>query len=519
MAPPALPPVDKIDPERAWQPWQPSAADPWNVKWAGHLYRRAAFGANLSELRRAVAAGPAATIDLLLKGEPTAAGFYAGLTEIARGIKEVSQLRGWWVYCMLNSGHPLLEKLTLFWHNHFATSVAKVTSVPLMYKQNVLLREHALGKFGPFLQAMSKDPAMLAWLDSNSNIKGRANENYARELMELFSLGVGNYTEKDIREAARAFTGWGTNGDTYEFNPYFHDTGTKTVLGQTGNFNGDDVVRIVLKRPVAARFLVRKLYRDFLSEQQDPPDALIEPLADSFRKSDYDIAHLMRTMLSSRHFFSDYAFRQRIKGPVEYVLGAVRAVYHKYPEKDPNYRDMPVQVLVSRIDAMGQPLFAPPNVKGWRGGEAWLTTSTMLARQNFAQAVAMGTLWPKQIAQAPRGTAAQLALADAQLAEAAAQAQEAKKPPKKPVPPAKPEEDAPAKAFDSARVLQEEKVTKPEDVVRVLLDVYLPGGVSPSAHAKLVAFVTQGNPAGPALERRAREAVQAILGMPEAQLA
>jgi uncharacterized protein (DUF1800 family) len=378
-----------------------------------------------------------------------------------------------------------------------------------MYKQNTLLRQHALGKFEPFLQAMSKDPAMLAWLDSNSNIKGRPNENYARELMELFSLGVGNYTEKDIREAARAFTGWGTNGDDYEFNPYFHDNGIKTVLGQTGNFNGDDIVRIVLKRPVAARFLVRKLYRDFVSEQQVPPDSLIEPLADSFRKSDYDIAQLMRTMLSSRHFFSDYAFRQRIKSPVEYVLGSVRAVYPDHKKGDPNRGDLPPRLLVSRIDAMGQPLFAPPNVKGWRGGEAWLTTSTMLARQNFAQSVAMGTLWPRKIAMAPRSTAAARA--------EAAQAQQAKKP--QPMPPTKPPEKPPAEAFDPARVLQEEKVTKPEDVVRVLLDVYLPGGVSPSARAKLVAFVARGNPTGADLKRRAREAVQAILGMPESQLA
>ncbi|HZY84764.1 MAG TPA: DUF1800 domain-containing protein [Gemmataceae bacterium] len=519
MAPPALPPVDKIDPARAWQPWQPSAADPWGPKWAGHLYRRAAFGGNLTELRRAVAAGHTATIDLLMKGEPKAAGLYPSLTQWGREFsKEIGNLRGWWVYFMLNGGHPLRERMTLFWHNHFATSVAKVTSVPLMYKQNVLLRQHALGKFEPFLQAMSKDPAMLRWLDSNSNIKGRANENYAREVMELFSLGVhSGYTEKDIREAARAFTGWGTNGDDYEFNAYFHDTGTKTILGRTGNFNGEDIVRIVLQRPVTARFLVRKLYRNFLSEQHDPPDALIEPLADSFRKSDYDVAQLMRTMLSSRHFFSDYAFRQRIKSPVEYVLGSVRAVYRAYPEKDPNYSKLPIPMLVSRIDAMGQPLFAPPNVKGWRGAEAWLTTSTLLARQNFAQAVAMGTLWPRQPAQAPLSTrAAQVALAEAE----AQRAQDAKKPkPKAPAPPTKPEEDPPAKAFDPARVIGEEKVTKPEEVVRLLLDVYLPGGVSPAAQTKLIAFVAKGNPAGRDLERRAREAVQAILGMPESQLA
>src|SRR5581483_3050586 len=191
----------------------------------------------------------------------------------------------------------------------FATSIAKVRSPALMFRQNCLLRRHALGKFGPFLQAISKDPAMLIWLDSNSNVKGKPNENYARELMELFSLGVGNYTEKDIREAARAFTGWHTDGDEFRFNPQLHDGAPKTVLGQTGAWDGGDVVRIVLVQPAAARFLVRKLYRFLISENATPPDALLEPLCERFRKSDYAIAELVRTMLASRHFYSDHAFR------------------------------------------------------------------------------------------------------------------------------------------------------------------------------------------------------------------
>ena len=204
-----------------------------------------------------------------------------------------------------------------------------------MFEQNQLLRQHALGKFGRSCSTMSKDPAMLVWLDSNSNVKGKPNENYAREVMELFSLGVGHYTEKDIREAARAFTGWHTDGDDFEFNADVHDDGAKTVLGQTGNWNGDDVVRIVLEQPAAPRFLVRKLYRFFVSETHEPPDALLEPLAEAFRKSDYDIAGLVRTMLSSRHFFSDYAFRQRIKSPVEFVLGAVPAAVPARQDRSP----------------------------------------------------------------------------------------------------------------------------------------------------------------------------------------
>ena len=162
---------------------------------------------------------------------------------------------------MLNGGCPAHEKMTLFWHNHFATSIAKVQRTTLMFNQNRLIREHALGKFGSFLHDMSKDAAMIVWLDNNSNLKAHPNENYAREVMELFSLGVGHYTEKDIREAARAFTGWHTNGDEFDFNARYHDDGEKTVLGKTGNWNGDDVLDILLKRPDCAEFLVRKLYR------------------------------------------------------------------------------------------------------------------------------------------------------------------------------------------------------------------------------------------------------------------
>jgi uncharacterized protein (DUF1800 family) len=182
-----------------------------------------------------------------------------------------------------------------------------VQNPSLMFRQNCLLREHDLGRFGPLLQAISRDGAMLIWLDSNSNVKGKPNENYARELMELFSLGVGHYTEKDIREAARAFTGWRTDGVGFAFDARFHDWGPKTVLGQTGAWDGGDVVRIVLEQPAAARFVVRKLYDFFVSEKAMPPDSLLEPLCESFRKSDYDIAGLVRTILASRHFYSGHA--------------------------------------------------------------------------------------------------------------------------------------------------------------------------------------------------------------------
>jgi uncharacterized protein (DUF1800 family) len=416
---------------------------------------------------------------------------------------------------MLHGGHPLREKMTLFWHNHFATSLVKVQDLNLMLRQNCLLREHALGRFGPMLQAISRDGAMLVWLDSASNVKGKPNENYARELMELFSLGVGHYTEKDVREAARSFTGWRTDASGFAFDTRLHDDGCKTVLGQKGHWDGGDVVRIVLEQPAAARFLVGKLYHYLISENTIPPDSLLEPLCESFRESDYDIAALVRTILASRHFYSDHAFRQRIKGPMEFVLGAVQAVYRRYGEEETDYRSLPQQVLVNRVSAMGQSLFAPPNVKGWPGGASWLNTATVLERDNFASALAMGTLWPAlEPERSPERTAQRIPAGVPEglwhaLRRIAATV----------LPADTPDDPEPPRAFDPARLLEEEPVTRPESVVGALWDLYLPGGASPAASAKLQAFLAEGDPVGPALRRRVREAVCAILSMAEYQLA
>jgi uncharacterized protein (DUF1800 family) len=508
-----LVPLDRIDPAEAWRPWQPTSADTWGRKWAAHLYRRAAFGASREELLEAERLGPQKTLDHLLQGSPNAAEAIDDLLDVGRiaaGRDDSGdQLRGWWLYCILHGGHPLREKMVLFWHNHFATSIAKVQHPGLMFMQNTLLRRHALGKFPTLLQEISKDPAMLIWLDSNSNVKGRPNENYAREVMELFSLGVGNYTEKDIREAARAFTGWHTDGRGFAFDAAAHDDGTKTVLGQTGNLNGDDVVRVILRQPAAARFLVRKLYAFLISETATPPDTLLEPLCHSFRASDYDITALLRTMLSSRHFYSDHAFRQRIKGPVEYVLGAVQAVYRRCSEGDADYRPLPQQVLVPRLEAMGQALFAPPNVKGWVGGRSWLNTATLLERANFAGALATGTLWTTPF-ERPTTVAA---LAPSSLLANGGN------PAPQPASADGPEGPVPPRAFDPARLVHEEGASSAEGIVRVLIDLYLPGGIPAGPREKLVAFIGEGRPSGAELERRVREAVHAILTMAEQQLA
>jgi hypothetical protein len=504
--------LDQLDPDEAWRAWEPSSSDPWCRKWSAHLYRRAGFGPSRANLLEADRLGPRGTLELLIRGKPEAGELLETLLDVGRIAAESDgsgqQLRGWWIYCILQGGHPLREKLTLFWHNHFATSIVKVQSPELMFRQNCLLRSHALGRFGPLLQSISRDPAMLIWLDSSSNVKGKPNENYARELMELFSLGVGHYTETDVREAARAFTGWHTDGVRFAFDVRRHDSGCKKFLGQSGAWDGGDIVRIVLQQPAFARFLVRKLYRDLISEVASPPDALLEPLCASFRKSDYDVEDLVRTMLASRHFYSDHAFRQRLKGPVEYVVGAVQAVYTPGSAED----GLPPQALVDWLDAMGQQLFAPPNVKGWPGGPAWLNTSTVLRRDNFASALAMGTLWANP-APAPRATAADAAGGSATALKLA------KKIAASLLPADAPEDPPPHRAFDAARLVEEESARCRGDVVRMLLELYLPGGVPPEARAKLAAFVAAGNPEGPALARRVREAVHAILTMAEYQLA
>jgi hypothetical protein len=504
--------LDQVDPVGAWKPWQPSSDQPWGRKWAAHLLRRAAFGYSRDELIEAERLGPQGALELLLEGRPQATELLETLIDVGRlaALRDEGgdQLRGWWLYCMLQGGHPLREKLTLFWHNHFATSLVKVQNPALLFQQNCLLREHALGRFGPLLQAISRDGAMLVWLDSNSNVKGKPNENFARELMELFSLGVGNYTEKDVREAARAFTGWRTDGRGFVFDPRYHDTSPKTFLGKTGNWDGGDVVRIVLEQPAAARFLTRKLYQHFVNETVTPPDSLLEPLCESFRKSDYDIAALVRTILASRHFYSGHAFRQRVKAPVEFALGAVQAVYHRYREDEPEYHSLPQQMLVSSLGALGQSLFAPPNVKGWPGGKAWLNTATLLERANLGESVAMGTLWSNRVSE-PVANAPAVAFDLRRFVSTITSSI---------IPLEQPEEPAPPCAFDSARILGEEQLSRPEDVVRVLLDLHLPGGVRPEDHAKLVAFIGLGSPTGRALERRVREVVHAILAMAEYQL-
>jgi uncharacterized protein (DUF1800 family) len=351
----------------------------------GHFYRRAVFGATWAELQAGLKAGPEKAISDLLRGSPDQPEFDPDRSFVTERIIRFNSgelARAWWLTRMLHSPHPLREKLTLFWHNHFATSNRKVQNAGYMVGQYELMYRHALGSFRSLLQEMSKDPAMMVWLDTRDSKKGNANENYARELMELFSLGIGHYTEKDIREAARAFTGWEIRDGKATFNPAQHDTGEKTVLGRTGPFKGKDIVNICLEQKVCPAFIARKLFRFLVNETIEPAPELLEPLAEQFRKSDFDFGALVATVLRSNLFFSPQAYRSRIKAPVDFALGIVRALEGHSP--DEKGRGFGTGTLGTTLEELGQSVFYPPSVKGWDGGQVWLNGQTLLTRQNLA---------------------------------------------------------------------------------------------------------------------------------------
>ncbi len=288
-------------------------------------------------------------------------------------------MRAWWLQEMLATPSPLTERMTLFWHNHFVSSQQKVRIARLMYGQNALLRAHALGNFGTLLHAAAKDPAMLVYLDSAQNRRGQPNENFAREVMELFTAGEGKYTEADIKEAARAFTGWSVNRETgeYLFRPGAHDYGNKTVLGQSGRFDGDAVLDILLAQPSTAEFITGKLWREFVSPDPEPRE--VKRIAQAFRGSNYDIKVALRGVLLSDAFWARENRGTLVKSPVEFVVGTLRQL------EIPPPNGLPFAVLAA---GMGQNLFSPPNVKGWPGGNAWIDANTLLARKQFVDRLA-----------------------------------------------------------------------------------------------------------------------------------
>jgi uncharacterized protein (DUF1800 family) len=371
----------------------------WSLRHAAHLLRRAGFGGTPAEIEALHALGRDGAVDRLLEWEgvpdpdapelritvtarPARAEFMGKTQEERQALQrqyrqedqqQFTRVREWWVQRMIRTAHPLRERMVLFWHGHFTSSYRDVRNSYHMYVQNTLLRRHAAGNFRTLLHEISKDPAMLEYLDNNRNHRRKPNENYAREVMELFTLGVGNYTEKDIKEAARALTGWTFSGNRFVFNRQDHDDERKTFLGRTGNFDGDEILDIILDQPAASRHLAARLFSHFAHDE--PGREPVEGLARTLRAANWELEPLLRQLFRSRAFYGERAMGTKVRGPVEMLVGLHRSI-------DMDARGLAGLSLMAQT--LGQSLMDPPNVKGWPGGREWITTSMLLNRYNMA---------------------------------------------------------------------------------------------------------------------------------------
>jgi hypothetical protein len=373
--------------EEPWARYKPTSAAPWNLRRVVHLHRRAGFAATWREIERDLADGPEASVDRLLSGKARAEGVPADFDQVsgllanaAVNAQEPGRLKAWWVYRMLFGPDPLGERLTLLWHNHFATSVAKVGDLALMHRQNELFRERARAPFGELLRGAVRDPALLVWLDAPANRREHPNENLAREAMELFTIGLGAFTEADVKEAARALTGWTVTDDGFREVAVRHDVGEKTILGKKGPWRGDDLVKILLDHPATSVRLATRLAGQFMGEGNVKADSAAV-LAEGLRRHHLDIGWGVETILRSEAFFAEANLGNRVLAPAEYVVGAARALELFDPPAS-------TVILADWITRLGQDLFSPPNVFGWPGGKAWITTRSVLGRANFAAALA-----------------------------------------------------------------------------------------------------------------------------------
>jgi len=364
-----------------------------------HLMRRAGFGATRDELETLVAKGYEATVDELLDPQGQEAVDKLDLQRYQGWTWKPGTLQGMgaaeWMYFLLNTKRPLEEKMTLFWHQVFATGVSKVDHYDELMDQTDLFREMGMGNYRDLLLAMAKDPAMIYWLDNNENHKSAVNENWGRELLELFSMGVGNYTEVDVRESSRAFTGWtitpklprfpmGRFDWEFKYNSADHDNDEKTFLGETGNFNGEDIIDIVCQHPATAQFIARHLYNFFVADEAQVPAWPVTPprdqeaidlLADTFTESGYDLTAVLRVLFNSE-FFKNARFA-RLKSPTEVIIGTLRLVGGaEFPAPG-------LGELARQPNYMGQDLLNPPSVEGWHTGAEWINSGSLMRRVNY----------------------------------------------------------------------------------------------------------------------------------------
>ena len=370
-----------------------------DVHLMAHLLRRAGFTATRDELTRYLTQGYEATVEELINPtdpqvmeEDVIRRLHSDLDESAGGAGAK------WLYRMVTTRCPLEEKLPLFWHSLFATAYSKTNYSRSILNQFEMFRRIGMGSFRDLLVELSRDPAMIFWLDNNDNHEGAINENYGRELLELFAMGVGNYTEQDVKEAARAFTGWTignvdymrvkANKDSFspygriawhfEFNPEDHDDGEKTFLGQTGRFNGEDIVEIIVKQPATADFLCTRLFQFFVADQIDLDGKnLIGEMTRSYFYYNYDVRSVLRTLFNSDYFKSNQARFARVKNPVELIVGAIRQA------DDFRSPSLSIQEVASICGFMGQGIMNPPSVEGWHEGDEWIESGALIERVNF----------------------------------------------------------------------------------------------------------------------------------------
>lgn len=362
-----------VDPQWAWAPYEPDEQGPWTPALVGHLWRRAAFGVNWSELRQALHDGPQETVSRMMQGGSGQAAQDADYDAIEASVTNGDSLRAWWLRRMIESRHPLREKMTLFWRSHFGLSVGPVGDAQLLASHIRLLRRHALGSYRQMLYEVTRDPAVYLGWHAQASRKAAPNVNFARQLLEQLTMGPGSFDEQDLTEAARALTGWFVLRGQLRFFQREHDAGPKTVLGRRGAWQRDDVLAIALEQPATPLRLATKLYRWFVSEEDQPREELLRPLADMLA-GEYDVGQVVERILRSNLFFSPVAYRQRVKSPVEFAIGIVHALEGLVSTTH----------LAGHLARIGQDLHRPPTAYGWPGGRHWLNPAVMIGRTNLA---------------------------------------------------------------------------------------------------------------------------------------
>jgi uncharacterized protein (DUF1800 family) len=377
---------DRFDP---WARYWPRPSSPWNLRRVVHLHRRAGFAVSWAELKRDLADGPEPSIDRILAGRsrtidvPTDFESVSSLlADAAVHSGDIQRLQAWWVYRMLFSPDPLAERLTLLWHNHFATSNDKVHDLRAMRRQNDTHRRLARAPFADLLDAAVREPALVLYLDAPANRKGHPNENLARELMELFTIGIGHFAESDVKAAARALTGWTLENGEFREAPAQHDDGEKTIFAKTAHWTGSELIAMLANHPATAVRLATRLCSIFMGERAANAPA-VAALADGLRANNLDIGWGIQTILCSKAFFAAANTRTRVLGPAEFVIGACRALLSLNPPPS-------TLLLAGWISQLGQDLFNPPNVGGWPEGRAWLTSQSLIGRIKFARALVEG---------------------------------------------------------------------------------------------------------------------------------